>query len=162
MKIPRTGFGYDVHRFDTPDGETYLRLCGVDIPFSQRLKGHSDADVALHALTDALLGALCMGDIGEHFPPSDDQWKDRDSSVFVNFALQALAERDGQLEHVDITIVCEQPKIGPHKNNMRTRLAEILQITENRINVKATTTEGLGFTGRKEGISVYAVATISI
>ncbi|MGM0421575.1 MAG: 2-C-methyl-D-erythritol 2,4-cyclodiphosphate synthase [Pseudomonadota bacterium] len=162
MKMPRTGFGYDVHRFDEPEGATQLRLCGIDIPFRQRLKGHSDADVALHALTDALLGALCMGDIGEHFPPSDAQWKDRDSRVFLDFAIKALTERGGALEHTDITIVCEQPKIGPHKNNMRTRLAEILQITENRINVKATTTEGLGFTGRKEGIAVYAVATISI
>lgn len=162
MTTPRTGFGYDTHRLeDIPDTEN-IRLCGIDIPFDRKLKGHSDADVALHAITDALLGALCMGDIGEHFPSSDAQWKDRDSRFFAEFAVTSLRDRQGILTHVDLTLVCEQPKITPHKNKMRSRLAEILQITEDRVNIKATTTEGLGFAGRKEGIAAYAVATIML
>lgn len=155
----RTGFGYDVHRLISGSG---MKLCGTDIPCDFALSGHSDADVALHALTDAVLAAICAGDIGTHFPPTDPQWKGADSRIFLDRALQLLAEAGGQINHIDVTLVCEVPKIAPHRDNMRESLAKITGMPETRISVKATTTEKLGFTGRREGIAAYAVATAVI
>jgi 2-C-methyl-D-erythritol 4-phosphate cytidylyltransferase/2-C-methyl-D-erythritol 2,4-cyclodiphosphate synthase len=153
----RTGTGYDVHRLE--EGRP-LWLCGVEIPHSHGLAGHSDADVAIHALVDAILGALGEGDIGAHFPPSDPQWRGAPSARFLEFARDRVAARRARISHVDLTIICEAPKIGPHRDGMRARLAEILSIDCDRISVKATTTEGLGFTGRREGIAAQAIATI--
>jgi 2-C-methyl-D-erythritol 4-phosphate cytidylyltransferase/2-C-methyl-D-erythritol 2,4-cyclodiphosphate synthase len=155
----RTGMGYDVHRL-APDQE--LWLCGVRIPHDRGLAGHSDADVAIHALVDALLGALAEGDIGSHFPPSDPQWRGSASSRFLEYAAERVAKRDGFIEHVDLTLICEAPKIGPHREAMRARIAEILGLSLDRVSVKATTTERLGFTGRREGIAAQAVATLSL
>ena len=155
----RTGFGYDVHRFTT--GGT-MRLCGVDIDCGLSLSGHSDADAGLHALTDALLGTIAAGDIGQHFPPSDPQWKGADSDVFLSHALKLVKQAGGHLNHVDVTLVCETPKIGPHREKMRNRLAIILDLPESKVSVKATTTEKLGFPGRKEGLAAYAVATVFV
>lgn len=157
----RTGMGFDVHRL-TEDAGRPLMLCGVEIASEWALEGHSDADVGLHALTDALLGALAAGDIGQHFPPSDPKWKNADSSAFVAEAMRLLAERGGQLNHADITLICEQPKIGPHRDAMRQKVAGLLHVDASRVSIKATTTEGLGFTGRGEGIAAQAVVTISI
>jgi 2-C-methyl-D-erythritol 4-phosphate cytidylyltransferase / 2-C-methyl-D-erythritol 2,4-cyclodiphosphate synthase len=149
----RVGIGYDVHRLVA--GES-LWLCGVKLDYSAGLSGHSDADVALHALTDAMLGALALGDIGDHFPPSDPQWRGASSDQFARHAAQ-LAQNEGYLlSNVDITIICEAPKIGPHRDKMRTRVADILNIDLSRVSIKATTTEGLGVTGRKEGIAAQA------
>ena len=159
----RTGFGYDVHRLVDGNGDGgKIRLCGVDIPFDRNLLGHSDADVGLHALTDAILGAIGEGDIGEHFPPTDSRWKGLDSEVFVARALELVGEKGAKINNVDITLVCEAPKIGPYRNQMRTRIAGILGLDEDRISIKATTTEGLGATGRGEGIAAQAVATLSL
>lgn len=155
----RTGMGYDVHRL-AADEE--LWLCGVRIPHDRGLTGHSDADVAIHALVDALLGALAEGDIGSHFPPSDPQWRGASSSRFLDYAAQRVAKRDGFIEHVDLTLICEAPKIGPHRDAMRARIAEILGLSLDRVSVKATTTERLGFAGRREGIAAQAVATLSL
>jgi 2-C-methyl-D-erythritol 4-phosphate cytidylyltransferase/2-C-methyl-D-erythritol 2,4-cyclodiphosphate synthase len=155
----RTGFGFDVHRFE--DGESVI-LCGVTIPFEKKLKGHSDADVAMHALTDAILGAVAAGDIGDHFPPSDPKWQDAPSEIFLKFAAEKVTAMNGRISHADVTIICEQPRIGPYRVQMQTRLAEILGLSTDHVNVKATTSEGLGFTGREEGIAAQAVATISI
>ncbi len=155
----RIGFGYDVHRFQ--DG-TAVRLCGVDIPHDRSLAGHSDADVALHAATDAILGAIAAGDIGSHFPPSDQRWAGADSARFLEHASAQVTEKDGSIQHLDITVICERPKIGPHRDAMRKRVAEILNLSPGRISVKATTTEKLGFTGRGEGIAAEAVATVSL
>lgn len=155
--LPRVGMGYDVHRL-TPGKE--LWLCGVKIPHEFGLSGHSDADVALHALVDAILGALSEGDIGSHFPPADPQWKGASSDRFLSFARDRVEARGGRIGHVDVTIICEAPKIAPYRDAMRVRLAELLQIEAERISVKATTTEGLGMTGRREGIAAQAVATI--
>lgn len=154
---PRMGQGFDVHRFCDGDGVT---LCGVNIPHTQGLEGHSDADVAMHALTDALLGALADGDIGAHFPPTDERWRGAASDIFLKFAAERVAGRGGRIVNVDVTIVCESPKIGPHRAAMTERLAGVLGVAENRVSVKATTTEKLGFTGRGEGIAAQAVATI--
>lgn len=154
----RVGMGYDVHRFEA--GRP-LFLCGFEVPGAPRgLKGHSDADVALHALTDAILGAIGEGDIGQHFPPSDDQWKDAPSSLFLEAARKRVTELGGRILNIDLTIICETPKIGPHRDAMRKRVAELLEVSEGGINIKATTTEGLGFTGREEGIAAQAVATL--
>ena len=154
---PRTGFGFDVHRLVA--GED-LWLCGIKIEHSHGLAGHSDADVALHALTDAVLGAACAGDIGDHFPPSDPQWRGASSDRFLVHAV-ALAEKAGYgVGHVDVTIICEAPRIGPHRAAMRVRLAQILAIEPGAVSVKATTSERLGFTGRGEGIAAQAVATL--
>lgn len=153
----RVGQGFDVHRFEPG---THVRLCGVDIAHDQGLAGHSDADVALHALTDALLGALGEGDIGEHFPPSDDRWRDADSAMFLRHAVDLVTQGGGRIVHVDLTIICEAPKLSRHKPAMRERIAEILDIDISRVGIKATTTEGLGFAGRREGIAAQAVATI--
>jgi 2-C-methyl-D-erythritol 4-phosphate cytidylyltransferase/2-C-methyl-D-erythritol 2,4-cyclodiphosphate synthase len=155
----RVGSGFDVHRF-APGAA--VRLGGIDIPHDQGLSGHSDADVALHALTDAILGAIGDGDIGSHFPPSDERWKNADSAQFLAHAGARLADRGGRIVHLDLTIVCEAPKIGPHRDAMRARIAEILAIGTDRVAVKATTTEGLGFMGRREGIAAQATATVSL
>lgn len=157
--ISRTGMGYDVHRLLT--GEE-LWLCGVRIDHSHGLSGHSDADVALHALTDALLGALSDGDIGSHFPPSDPQWRGAASHQFVEHAAKLIRIAGGVIDHVDVTIICEAPKIGPHRDAMRQAIAQMLNISVAKISVKATTTERLGFTGRGEGIAAQAVATIRL
>ncbi|MCK4940336.1 MAG: 2-C-methyl-D-erythritol 4-phosphate cytidylyltransferase [Rhodospirillaceae bacterium] len=162
----RTGFGYDVHRLGDEGGDKSsdkngVRLCGIDVPFNRYLLGHSDADVGLHALTDAILGAIGEGDIGEHFPPSDPRLKGLDSEVFVARALELASEKNAKINNVDITIVCEAPKIGPYRTEMRTRIAGILGLDKNRVSVKATTTEGLGATGRGEGVAVQAIATLS-
>ncbi len=154
----RTGQGYDVHRLESGPK---LWLCGLEIPHEKGLAGHSDADVALHAVVDALLGAISAGDIGDHFPPTDPQWRGAASSRFVSHARDLISHAGGQIDHVDLTIICEAPKIGPHKPAMRTSLAGLLGISEAAVNIKATTTERLGFTGRGEGIAAQAIATVS-
>ncbi|MBT4770312.1 MAG: bifunctional 2-C-methyl-D-erythritol 4-phosphate cytidylyltransferase/2-C-methyl-D-erythritol 2,4-cyclodiphosphate synthase [Rhodospirillaceae bacterium] len=155
----RVGTGFDVHRFEAGDGVT---LCGVKIPHNAKLAGHSDADVALHALTDAILGALGAGDIGHHFPPSEAKWKGASSDIFLNHAGKLVSEGGGQIIGLDLTVICEAPKLGPHRAAMIARTAEILQIDPARVSVKATTTEGLGFTGRGEGIAAQATATLTL
>lgn len=155
----RTGTGFDVHRF-TEGG--FVTLCGLRVPHDQGLEGHSDADVGLHALTDAILGALAAGDIGSHFPPSDPQWRGADSAKFLRHAADLVAARGGIIAHADVTIICERPKVGPHREAMAERVAGILGIARDRVSVKATTTERLGFTGRGEGIAAQAVATIRL
>jgi 2-C-methyl-D-erythritol 4-phosphate cytidylyltransferase/2-C-methyl-D-erythritol 2,4-cyclodiphosphate synthase len=154
-----TGSGFDVHQFEK--GGT-LWLCGVPIDCGYSLKGHSDADAGLHALTDALLGALAFGDIGDHFPPFDPKWKGAASDKFLLFALEKLAERGGKLQHVDVTLICEKPKIKPHREKMRERIAALCELPLNRVSVKATTTEKLGFTGRGEGLAAQATATVRL
>lgn len=153
------GMGYDVHRLvaDKP-----LWIGGIEIAHSHGLEGHSDADVALHALTDAILGALGDGDIGDHFPPGDPQWRGAASHHFLAFAASRVVARDGRIAHVDLTIIAEAPKIGPHRTAIRARIADILAIPVERVSVKATTTERLGFTGRREGIAAQAVATLQL
>lgn len=155
----RTGTGFDVHRF--ADG-TSLWLCGVEIPHDRGLEGHSDADVGLHALTDALLGAIADGDIGTHFPPSDPQWKGASSRLFLSDAARRVENLGGRILNVDVTLLCEAPRIGPHRPAMRRAISEALQIEVERVGVKATTTEGLGFTGRREGIAALASATVIV
>jgi 2-C-methyl-D-erythritol 4-phosphate cytidylyltransferase/2-C-methyl-D-erythritol 2,4-cyclodiphosphate synthase len=155
----RTGSGYDVHRLIDGDGVT---LCGIVIPHDKTLEGHSDADVAMHALTDAILGAIAAQDIGAHFPPSDPQWRGAPSWKFLDHAIKLVAKKGGQVTHCDITIICERPKVGPHREAMIARLAEIMGIDASRISVKATTTEKLGFTGRNEGIAAQAMATVAL
>ncbi|KTE38249.1 MULTISPECIES: 2-C-methyl-D-erythritol 2,4-cyclodiphosphate synthase [unclassified Sphingopyxis] len=152
-----TGMGYDVHRLVA--GKP-LWLGGIRIEHSHGLSGHSDADVALHAITDAVLGAAADGDIGSHFPPSDPQWKGAESWRFLDYAVQRVADRGGDIQHLDLTIVGEAPKVGPHREAMRLRISEIARLPLSRISVKATTTEGLGFAGRREGLAAQAVATI--
>jgi len=156
---PRTGIGFDVHAFE---GDGPIMMGGVEIPHSRGLAGHSDADVALHAITDALLGAAGLGDIGEHFPPSDAQWKGASSDRFLAHAASLIGDLGGVIDHVDCTIVCEEPKVGPHRLAMRDRVAAILQVQREQVSIKATTTEGLGFTGRREGIAAQAVANIRL
>jgi 2-C-methyl-D-erythritol 4-phosphate cytidylyltransferase/2-C-methyl-D-erythritol 2,4-cyclodiphosphate synthase len=153
----RTGQGFDVHRLVAGD---HVWLCGIRLAHDRGLEGHSDADVALHALTDALLGAVGDGDIGEHFPDTDPRWKGAASELFVREALRRIGARNGHVSNVDVTILCEAPRIAPHRAVMRARLAELLQIDSSRIGVKATTSEGLGFTGRREGIAALASATV--
>lgn len=155
----RTGSGFDVHRFTEGD---FVTLCGLRVPHSHGLEGHSDADVGLHALTDAILGALAAGDIGSHFPPTDPRWRGADSAKFLRHAADLVAERGGVIAHADVTIICERPKVGPHRAAMADRIAQILGIEVGRVSVKATTTEQLGFTGRREGIAAQAVATIRL
>ncbi len=155
----RIGSGFDVHRFSPGD---HVWLCGVRVPHIMGLEGHSDADVGLHALTDAILGSVCAGDIGLHFPASDSQWRDAPSHVFLKRAVSLLRESGGVIAHVDITLICEQPKISPHREAMRTQISEILEIGVACVSVKATTTEGLGAIGRGEGIAAQAVATIRL
>lgn len=153
------GQGFDVHAFEPGD---HVWLCGVKVPHSHGLEGHSDADAGLHALTDAILGAIGAGDIGVHFPPTDPRWKDASSDRFLAHAAQLLAERRASIVNVDVTLICERPKIGPHRAAMIARLSQILQLAPSRISVKATTTEGLGFTGRREGLAAQAIASIRV
>ncbi|MFN3745890.1 MAG: bifunctional 2-C-methyl-D-erythritol 4-phosphate cytidylyltransferase/2-C-methyl-D-erythritol 2,4-cyclodiphosphate synthase [Hyphomicrobiaceae bacterium] len=153
----RHGTGFDVHRFG--DGD-HVWLCGVSVPHTHALEGHSDADVGLHALTDALLGAIADGDIGHHFPPSDVRWKGARSEIFLTEAARRVESAGYAIGNVDVTILCEAPRIGPHRNAMRAEIARMLSIDSGRVAVKATTTEGLGFTGRREGIAAMASATV--
>lgn len=155
----RTGMGFDVHTFG--DGD-HVMLGGVRIAHDRGLSGHSDADVVLHALVDAILGALADGDIGAHFPPSDPQWRGATSDRFLKFAVDRVAKRGGAIAHLDVTVVSEAPKIGPHRDAMRARIAEIAGVTADRVGVKATTNEGMGFIGRREGMAAYATATIRL
>lgn len=155
--VSRTGLGFDVHGFA---GDGPLMLGGIAVPHSRGLAGHSDADVVLHAITDALLGAAGLGDIGEHFPPSDPQWQGAASDRFLAHAAELIRTSGGIIDHIDCTIICEEPKVGPHRSAMRTRIAEILGLSPTDVSIKATTTEGLGFTGRREGIAAQAVASI--
>lgn len=153
----RTGNGFDVHAFGEGD---HVMLCGVAIPHERGLKGHSDADVGLHTLTDAIYGALAEGDIGTHFPPSDPQWKGAESHIFLTHAVDLAASKGFVITHADLTLMCEEPKIGPNAAAMRARVAQLLRIDLGRVSVKATTTERLGFTGRKEGIAALATVTL--
>ena len=154
---PRNGTGFDVHRFAEGD---HVWLCGVQIPHTHRLEGHSDADVGLHALTDALLGAIGDGDIGQHFPPSDPAWRGAPSRIFLVDAAERVRKLGGRIANVDVTFLCEAPKVGPHRESMREAVAGILGIDVSRVGVKATTMEGLGFIGRGEGIAAMASATV--
>lgn len=153
----RTGNGYDVHAFEAGD---HVWLCGVKIPHDKKLSGHSDADVALHALTDALLATCGAGDIGTHFPPSDPQWRGVASRIFLAYAARLVRERGGRIANADVTLICEAPKVGPHRTGMVAAMAEILAIEAGRVSVKATTNERLGFVGREEGIAAIATATV--
>ena len=153
----RVGNGFDVHAF--AEGNE-ITLCGLKIPFSKKLLGHSDADVGLHAITDALYGAIASGDIGTHFPPSDKTWKNVASEVFLKHAVQLVEELGFKINNIDCTIICEQPKIGPLSNQMKTSVSKIMDLNINRISLKATTSEKLGFTGREEGIAALATATV--
>jgi 2-C-methyl-D-erythritol 4-phosphate cytidylyltransferase/2-C-methyl-D-erythritol 2,4-cyclodiphosphate synthase len=155
----RTASGYDVHKFKEGD---HIWLCGVQIPHSHGLEGHSDADVGLHAVTDAILGAIGEGDIGQHFPPTDERWRGAPSWKFLDHAANLVAAKGGIINHVDVTVICERPKVGPHRQAMRAKIADILGIDVTRVSVKATTTEGLGFTGRREGIAAQATATVRL
>ena len=155
----RLGNGFDVHSFG--DGD-HVWLGGLKIPHTRGLTGHSDADVALHALVDAILGALADGDIGKHFPPNDPRWRGASSDQFLKFAVERVAKRGGRIANLDLTIVCEEPRIGPHRDAIRQRIAEIADMSVERVAVKATTSEQLGFTGRKEGIVAMATATVRL
>ena len=160
--LPRTGSGFDVHRFDEAGSAKEIMLCGVPVPHNRKIIGHSDADVGLHALTDAILGGLAEGDIGDHFPPSDIANKDRASSEFLTHALALATAKRARLTHIDLTLICEAPKIGPHRDAMRAGLSALTGLPLSAVSVKATTTEGLGFTGRGEGIAAQATATLLI
>lgn len=155
----RVGQGYDAHRWGPGEAVT---LCGVRIAHDRALVGHSDADAGLHAVTDAILGALGEGDIGDHFPPTDPQWKGASSDRFASFAAERVATRGGHIVNVDLTLVCERPRIKPHREAMRMRLAEILGVPLDAVSVKATTTEGMGFTGREEGLAAQAVVSLEV
>ena len=151
--------GYDVHAFGPGDA---VMLCGVSIPHPKKLIGHSDADVGLHAVTDALLGTIAEGDIGVHFPPSDARWRSAASEIFLKHAASLVRERGGAIVHVDVTLLCEAPRIGPYRDQMRARIAEMLGLEVSQVSIKATTNEGLGFIGRGEGIAAMATATVSL
>jgi 2-C-methyl-D-erythritol 4-phosphate cytidylyltransferase/2-C-methyl-D-erythritol 2,4-cyclodiphosphate synthase len=155
----RSALGFDVHGFGS--GKAVI-LGGVAIPHTQALAGHSDADVALHALTDAVLGTIGAGDIGKHFPPSDPRLRGASSDRFLRHAVELLAARGGRIVHLDLTLVCEAPRIGPHRESMIASIARIAGVGDDRVSVKATTTEGLGFTGRREGIAAQAIATVEL
>jgi 2-C-methyl-D-erythritol 4-phosphate cytidylyltransferase/2-C-methyl-D-erythritol 2,4-cyclodiphosphate synthase len=155
----RTGNGYDVHAFGAGD---HVMICGVRVPHSKGFLAHSDGDVGLHALVDAILGALADGDIGSHFPPSDPKWKGAASDQFLKYAVDRVTARGGRIAHLDVTLICERPKIGPLRDAMRARIAEITGLALSRVAVKATTSERLGFTGREEGIAAVASATIRL
>jgi 2-C-methyl-D-erythritol 4-phosphate cytidylyltransferase/2-C-methyl-D-erythritol 2,4-cyclodiphosphate synthase len=157
--VPRIGTGFDVHAM--AQGRPMI-LCGITVPFEKGLAGHSDADVGIHALCDAIYGALAEGDIGRHFPPSEDTWKDADSARFLRHAASRIEARGGILSNADVTLICERPKITPHAPAMRARLAGLLNVSIDRISVKATTTEQLGFTGRGEGIAAQASVVVLI
>ncbi|HEX3755756.1 MAG TPA: bifunctional 2-C-methyl-D-erythritol 4-phosphate cytidylyltransferase/2-C-methyl-D-erythritol 2,4-cyclodiphosphate synthase [Rhizomicrobium sp.] len=155
----RSAMGYDAHRFTPGD---HVWLCGVKVPHDHALEGHSDADAGLHALTDAILGCIAAGDIGQHFPPTDERWRDASSDRFLDHAAKLVREKGGSILHCDVTLICERPKIGPYREAMRARIAEILGIGIDRVSVKATTTEGMGYTGRREGLAAQAVATVRL
>jgi 2-C-methyl-D-erythritol 4-phosphate cytidylyltransferase/2-C-methyl-D-erythritol 2,4-cyclodiphosphate synthase len=155
----RTGQGFDVHAFGPGD---HIWLCGIKVPHERGLIGHSDADVGLHALTDAILGALGAGDIGMHFPPGDPKWRNAPSHLFLSHAAELVRQARGSIVHVDVTIICEKPRVGPHRDTMVARIAEILGLAPGRVSVKATTTEQLGFTGRGEGMAAQAIATLRL
>jgi 2-C-methyl-D-erythritol 4-phosphate cytidylyltransferase/2-C-methyl-D-erythritol 2,4-cyclodiphosphate synthase len=155
----RTGFGTDVHQFCAGD---HVWLGGVRVPHTRGVTGHSDADVVLHSLVDAILGAISDGDIGVHFPPSDPQWRGASSDVFLKFAVERVRARGGTIAHLDVNVVCEAPRVGPHRDAMRTRIAEIAGISVDRVAVKATTSEKMGFTGRGEGLVAFATATVRL
>ena len=155
----RAASGFDVHKFGPGD---HVWLCGVKVPHDHGLIGHSDADAGLHALTDALLGTIAAGDIGDHFPPSDERWRGAASDQFLAHAAHLVRERGGLIDHVDVTLICERPKVGPHREAMRARIAAILGLGIDRVSVKATTTEKLGFTGRQEGIAAQAMASVRL
>lgn len=157
----RVGMGYDAHRFAAAEDERPLLLAGVRIPYSRGLAGHSDADVALHAVVDALLGAAALGDIGAYFPSQDERWRGVASSEFVTATMEALAQAGWGVVNVDVTIVAERPRLSPHVAAMRASLAELLGAPLDRVSVKSKTTDGMGFTGREEGIACYAVAMIA-
>ncbi len=159
LPLVRFGTGYDVHRLGDGDG---IWLGGVWIPCPFQLIGHSDADVVLHALTDGILGAIGEGDIGQHFPPSEARWKDAASEAFVRHAVELASQHGAQIVHADMTVICEAPRIGPHRAAMRERIAQLLALPRSSVNVKATTTEGLGFTGRREGIAAQAAVTVQM
>ena len=156
----RTGTGFDVHRFKEGDGP--IMICGIAVPHDRALDAHSDGDVGIHALCDAIFGALCDGDIGSHFPPSDPQWEDAASDQFLSYAVDRISQAGGRLIHIDVTILCERPKIGPVRDEMRNRLAHLCDLPLSAVSVKATTTERLGFTGRGEGIAAQAAATLTL
>ena len=153
----RTGNGFDVHRFGPGD---HVVLCGVRVPHDRALQGHSDADVGWHAVADAIYGALAEGDIGRHFPPSDPQWKGAESAVFLRHAAGLAGKRGFRVAHIDLTLICEYPKIGPHATDMIARTSDVIGVETGRISVKATTSERLGFTGRGEGIAALATVTL--
>lgn len=157
------GTGFDVHAFDENSLDVKsVRLCGVDVAFDRKLKGHSDADVGLHALTDAILGAIGEGDIGLHFPPSNNDFKNMDSAVFLEHAINLMKEKEGHFINADVTLICERPKIGEYREAMVERMAQIMGVSPSRVNIKATTTEKLGFTGRKEGIAAQAAVSVKL
>jgi 2-C-methyl-D-erythritol 4-phosphate cytidylyltransferase/2-C-methyl-D-erythritol 2,4-cyclodiphosphate synthase len=155
--VPRTGMGFDVHAFA---GEGPIILGGVPVPYPRGLAGHSDADVVLHAITDALLGAAALGDIGQHFPPSDPRWKGASSDIFLRHAAHLIRSAGGLIDHVDCTLIGEEPKVGPYRSTIQAKVAEILELRPDQVSIKATTTERLGFTGRGEGLAAQAVASI--
>lgn len=157
--VPRTGLGFDVHAFA---GDGPIMLGGISVPYQRGLLGHSDADVILHAITDALLGAASLGDIGQHFPPSDPQWKGAASDIFLLHAAELVRQDGAIIDHVDCTVIAEAPKLGPYRAAIRSRIATILNLSEGQVSIKATTTEGLGLTGRREGIAAQAVANIRV
>lgn len=162
--ITHTGMGFDVHAFcpAKSSANNAIMLCGVAVPYDRSLEGHSDSDVGLHAVVDALLGAIGGGDIGEHFPPTDETYKGMDSSVFLAHADTLVKQAGGRIVNIDVTLICQAPKIGPHKEAMRQRIADILGIQASHVNIKATTTEGLGFTGRGEGVAAQAIANVAL
>lgn len=155
----RTGSGFDVHKFTAGN---HVMICGIKVPHSHALEGHSDADVGLHALTDAILGCVGLGDIGSHFPPTDPRWHGADSALFLRHAVDSVRELGGMVTHLDVTMICERPKVGPHRAAMVARVAEIAGLRPDQVSVKATTTEGLGFTGRREGIAAQGLATVRL
>jgi 2-C-methyl-D-erythritol 4-phosphate cytidylyltransferase/2-C-methyl-D-erythritol 2,4-cyclodiphosphate synthase len=158
----RIGQGYDVHAFETAPSDRKLILCGIEVDYPLALKGHSNADVGLHAITDAILGAIAQGDIGRHFPPSDPTFKNMDSAIFLEKARDLVIKKGGSIVNVDLTLICEHPKITPYAEKMIARVADILNIDANRVSIKATTSEKLGFTGRGEGIAAQAIATVKV
>ena len=160
----RVGMGFDVHKFCTPHSleNNYIMLCGVKVLHPYSLEGHSDADVGIHAAVDAILGAISAGDIGTHFPPDDQKWKGADSSIFLDHARHLIVEMDARIINIDITLICEKPKILPYRDKMRETIAKILDIELSRVSIKATTTEKLGFTGRREGIAAQAITSIQV
>jgi 2-C-methyl-D-erythritol 2,4-cyclodiphosphate synthase len=159
----RVGLGFDVHRFRNISVENNtIMLGGIAIPCKYAIEAHSDGDVVLHALTDAILGSLALGDIGEHFPPSDSKWKDADSSIFLTHANKLIKEKNAYISNVDIVVMAEKPKVSPYKLEIRKRIAELLELSVEQVSVKATTTEKLGFTGREEGIAAHAICSVFI